>query len=343
MKKFLILAMFLLANQAWSYIDSVRILTLSNGRELILMFDAYKGYTREWNQVNAVILAKGVQNLALKQPELIFDFSYEDGAVYDVGTRLSQYLGVLEKSSDSLDRDSYLSLVPPMPGVDQFSVMAFKRPEKLSTLLAGDLSSALAILPGEWPSNLIVRSNDPRREHFLALTHDQTWLKKHGARYSIKSLLSFSPLLKNKLMSFQPDPKTSQAVIDKLQQRFAELRQIEKDNIENFASFASLQLNQDISVEDLNNTITESSDTINLDLVNRYLMNIKKVNDIYSDGPVIDVLLSLFSAQGPDKLIVVLGNHLALRLDSFLQDMKVIDSRTTFDADFILCKFFSDN
>lgn len=343
MKKILLPAIFLVANQLWSYIDSVRVLKLSNGRELILMFDAYKGYTREWNQVNAVILAKGVCNLALKEPELSFDFSYEDGAVYDAGVGLAKQFNVLAKFSDSLDRDSYMALLAPMPGLAQFNVMAFKRPEKLSTLLAGDLSSALAILPGKLPANLTIRSNDPRREHFLALSHQESWLKKHGARYSIKSLLSFSPLLKNKLLSFEPDPRINKDAIDKLQRKFIELKQIEKDNIDNFASFASLKLNKNISVNYLNNTIAQSADVISLKLVHRYLMEIKKISDIYSDAPVVDVLLSLFSVHGPDKLIVVLGNHLALRLDEFLQDMKVIDERTTFDANFMLCKLFADN
>lgn len=317
-----------------AYIDSLRVITLTDNRQIFVLFDAYEGYARYLNQSNAATIALAIKNFALRYSTESIDFSFEDPSVYDVGKGLIPRLAEINQTTlFRVPADQFLALVPPASRVPFFDLMSFTRPKKLTTLLAGDLTSAFALVTHslqstqtQWPNNLTIRSNDPRREHFLALTKSKLWLTEHSNTIRMKDLITASPLLKDRREMFDMDDRLDQEQTKKLESIFDEMAATEQAQLDAFANFATLKLDQKIDPADLDRTLQELGDKIPLDMVHEFLMETKKQTDIYSNAPIVDILLAMFNQQHPDKMMIVLGNHLAKRLITTLHDLKVVNS-----------------
>lgn len=308
-----------------AYIEAALDLKIVGDRHLILLFDAYEGYSITLNQANAIAIAQAAKNLALKHPSKIIDFSYEDPAVYDVGKHLRKQLPLIAIQADNIAQNQFVSLLPPISGLPSFDMLALSRPPKLTTYLAGDLTKALSLVYKETaPRNLIIRSNDPRHEHYLALTNDQTWLLRHSKTIRMRNLITAAPLFKAKRAVFQMDTSLDGQAQQKLISLIKDFDNTEKQQLMAFANFASLPSGQNIDVSQLDRTIYQLRHQISLDKVHEFLLDTKNQIDIYQNGPVLDVLLTLFNKKHPDKMMVILGHHLTKKLVQILDELGVI-------------------
>src|SRR5688572_2561565 len=83
-----ILILLFISTHSFAYIDAAIEMSLVGGREIMLVFDAYKGYPLSFNKAHAVALSWAAKNIAASVPDKKIDFSYEDPAVYDAGKLL---------------------------------------------------------------------------------------------------------------------------------------------------------------------------------------------------------------------------------------------------------------
>jgi hypothetical protein len=309
---------------AFTHIDAAIEMEIVGGRKVIVVFDAYEGASVERNQVNAAVIAMAMNNMALDNSEKTVHFSYEDPAVYDMGKLLKNTVSFLGPSAQQTPVDRYLSFLPTPSRPGLYNIMTFKKPEKLTTYLAGDLTRALSLIPS-WPKNLSIQSNDPRREHYLALIKSGQWLSKHEKRIRMQSLITASPLLAAKKLLFTMDADLETKQKEGIKTLFAAFERVEQQQLEGFANFASIKTKNSFTVNELKDTLYQFKDKISLDTVYDFLSETKQRTDIYSDGPIIDVLLTMFNQQHPDIMVVILGNHLAKKLVECLRDLDVIE------------------
>lgn len=310
----------------YAHIDAAVEMQLVGNRTVLVAFDAYQGSSLERNQVNAAVIAMAIKNMARDNPDKKIVFSYEDPAVYDVGNLLKSNLTLLSPYLDRSDvQMKYFSLLPSPKKAGHYDVMALAKPPKLTTFLAGDLTRALTLIP-ELPHNLTVSSNDPRHEHYLAIVKDQTWVMRYAKNIRMKHLITASPLLAAKRIIFTVDHSLTTSQQDKLQSLMTQFKAIEDQQLDGFANFSSLRAGQPITVKDLGQSVNALKNKISLNTVYEFLMQAKQRADVYSDGPVIDALLTMFNRQHPDIMVIILGNHLAKKLIEHLRDLDVIES-----------------
>lgn len=326
------MAAFLFFMALWSsfsfaHIDAAIDIKLANNQELIVIFDAYEGYSRDRNLLNAVSIAQAIRNYALMHPKQKVYFSYEDPAVYDAGTLLIDRLQILKRQIGRIPDGKFIGIAAPRAGLPQFDSLLFNRPLALTTFLAGDLSHVLAGPSKDfWPINLKIASNDPRREHWLSLIRSKAWLIQHQNTLRMRSLVSASPLLKAKRALFTVDSTLALFSQEKISSFLNSFKDLEHAQVSAFANFASIKADETIDVKTLDQSIGKLLPKISLETVFEFLKETKDRQDIYADGPLVDILLTLFSASHPDKTIVILGNHLATRLVKMLDEMGVIIS-----------------
>lgn len=308
-----------------AHIDAAIDLSLVGQRRAIVVFDSYKGYARANNLVHAASLVKASEKIALSMPDASIDVGFEDPAVYDMGNLLKHYISLLAPHLHQHDKEkSFYSLIPSFKKPGFCDILAFAKPKELTTFLAGDLTRALAITPS-WPDNLMIHSNDPRHEHFLSLIKGQSWLKDNGKHMRMKNLITAAPLLEARRKIFKIDPGLSLEQRGKITQAMNEFAHLEQKRLEDFANYASMKSGKEIVVSDLDKSICALEKEVPLSMVYDYLMEAKSRTDYYSDGPLVDVYLTMFNQYHPDIMIIVLGNHLAKKLVKELNDLGVIE------------------
>jgi hypothetical protein len=327
-KNSMILAFFIVifVGSAHAYIDKILDLSLMSGQQIVLMFDAYEGYTEDFNKTNAIAIAAALKNIAQEYPDQKIDFSYEDPAVYEAGRLLKSSLLLLEPHL-STAKDQFLALLQIAKGNrPNFHVMAFKKPPHLTTFLAGDLTRALALFSESgWPTNLTLRSNDPRQGYMLALTHSQSWLLANQKSIRTRNLITASSLLNAKRISFEFDDQLTRRQKEKLASVFEEFKNTEDAQLDAFANFVSTRGTREVvTAADLNRSIFDLSNKVSINMVHEFISTMKSHFDVYSDGPIIDVLLTMFASKHPDIMVIILGNHLAIKLAKILDDLEVI-------------------
>lgn len=309
-----------------AYIDKIIDFSLMNGQQIVLMFDAYEGYSSDLNKTNAITIAAALKNIAHQYPEKKIDFSYEDPAVYEAGKLLRSSLPLLEPHLSTAP-DQFLALLQVAKmNRPNFHVMAFKRPPHLTTFLAGDLTRALALF-GEsgWPTNVTLRSNDPRQGYMLALTHSQSWLLANQKSIRMRNLITASSLLSAKRISFIFDEQLTRQQKDKLSHLFEEFKNTEDRQLEAFANFASTRgAREVVTAADLHKSMFDLSNKVSVNMVHEFIATMKSHFDVYSDGPIVDVLLTMFASNHPDIMVVILGNHLAIKLTKILENLEII-------------------
>jgi hypothetical protein len=339
----LFLLSFCVSTMSYAYIQSGTILNLEDGRQIILFGDKYAGVSQSWNDQSVPIILDGLKNLALKYPASKIDFSFQDPSVYGAGKNLKKVLTDLRSELQGLPDNSFAILFPlmvrknpalymqellenpafqPSSATLEFHVMNFIKPPKFSSFLLGALAKGLAQDPGPWPKNLTARSNDPRGHLRLAFIKDKNWLRKLGASVAMKNLLVASQKLHAK-MKFALDPELPDSVKIGLENYFNEFLADENSHLEAFANFASLKSGQEISVEDLNQSVAELADKIPIDVLYQFLSEERKMSDMCPEGPVIDILLTLFAKNHPDKMIAIVGHKMVEKVGRRLSNLGV--------------------
>lgn len=320
-----VLVAIMLCITGWTHIDAAIDLNLVGSRRVIVVFDSYKGYARHNNLVHAASLVKASEHLALSMPDMSIEVGFEDPAVYDVGNLLKDYVQSLNPYLDQHDKEtSFYSIIPSFKNPGMCDIMAFKKPQVLTTFLAGDLTRALAITPS-LPDNLMIHSNDPRHEHYLSLIKSEVWLKNNGKHMRLKNLITAASLLEARRKLFKIDQTLSSAQRTQITNFIDNFANLEQKRLEDFANYASMKSRKKIAVSDLDKSINAIEKDVPLNIVYDFLVEAKSRTDYYSDGPLVDIYVTMFSQYHPDIMIIVLGNHLAKKLVQELNDLGVIE------------------
>jgi len=315
-----------------AYIISVHLITLKNGQELILFYDAYEGYTLESNNINALLVLEGISKIARVEPEEVFDFSYEDPGIYDLGTSLKNIIKNKKNILNQIQDNQSVLLLPPVPGINKFDCFGVKKPEisGISTGFSSFLGGAMTRIIAEfdWPKNLAIRSNDPRRDFMISLTAEKNWLKKNSNFYTLKNLVLESPVFISKRLGCNNNNLYLDSLIESN-------KSIQKTQLKGFANYLSIKLDKNIKREFLNKTLKELSQE-NIDylaLTHDFLLDTKNRIDIYQDSVVLDMLLAIFSEDAPKRFITIMGAHMAKIFNEHLSAMGVVEHEQAFDGD----------
>lgn len=338
---FILSIIFSIASNA--YIMTGKILYFADGRQLILFGDKYSGVSRAWNQESAPIVAQAIKNFALKYPSSTINFSFQDPGVYSAGKQLREAFPVLISECKDLPKDQFPILFPIVVKSDPhdiiqnaikypsrplrhaelaFHIVPFNKPAKLSTLLLGDLTLALAQVPtNEWPKNLTIRSNDPRIDIRAAYIESSEWQEIHGKFVTMKNLITLPSRLKAK-MKFPLDSELDETIQTKFQAFKQELLDEESLYLEAFINFAS-KGGKEITFDDLKKPIAQLHDMIPLSVLKDFFVLELKKGNMYSNAVVLDVLLSLFTTKPADKVIAIVGHKMVEKIGYKLTEFGV--------------------
>jgi hypothetical protein len=326
---------------ASAYIAQIQNIELVNGRRLVLMSDNYRDFPHEANQANSLMVLWALRNQALFFSDQKIEFSYEDPAVYDAGFGLVSWLHQHVNYFRNDEPNKFIGLVPLEREANIFAVLKFDKPRGLTTLLSGELSRSLSFnAPTDWPSNIKIRSNDPRREHFLEL---KEWVIAHPDAFLLQDMLYVSPQFTRRMALFFKDsslPKTVDLVLQDMRKNLENMKRTQHDTF--FAGFHPENISEDELLKSTLSRAFAPKQNENINLLYQSLLANKKQTDVYSITPVLDVLYSLLHAHSADIHIVILGTHLAKELCKRLEEMKIIEATENFsDPDDALAKWLN--
>jgi len=331
------------ALSACAHIKRTVFIKLNNGQQILLMYDAYEGGKELDNKLNAALIALGIKKVAENYPDTWIDLSFEDPGVYDAGADLIVHLPLIEDVVQQvLPKDRFLSILNKVPGKPVYDVMSFAKPPKLSTFVTGDFTVTLALMNQYgWPKNLTIRSNDPRHDHYLSLIKNKEWLLKNGDYIRMGDLVKPSWKLRDKCFFFEPSARWPSEVTAKIKKKIEAISELENEQLEGLANFASIQTGVDYTPRDFLQPISYFKDKIDLSVVYEFLMLQKNISNIYGDAPILDVLLTLLKKDAPGTSVVILGEHNAHELVMALDELRVVAKKADVDPTQALGQLFN--
>lgn len=356
-RNFLFLLLLLTSNILNAYITKILSIELKNGKHMILMYDSnfFLNYTVNHpsigvfndfylnntnilnynhpqfvftaNLANASLLYGAVLNLAQKMPSKSISFIYEDQLIYSANGQLLTELKKNKEIFNSTNPCVALSLNKPFNASQDFRVEPILKSPHMYSFLFGELTKQIATLNYKnFPNNLIIQSNDPRKEFYLSM---KSYVEKNSANILIEEMFFVDQTFVRKSKNFIKDSSLNDLFDKKIKNLERELNDYYKLIKDDFRYEIYLKYNFPAEKDFMKKSILEASQEIGSNLIPDIYEILEKNNKItrqYTISILLDTLYSIFHENAPDVSIIVLEGRLAQNILNSIIELDIAKS-----------------